>query len=163
MTYHYNKRIHTQLRIVRVLFRESGVDDVVDTIDGDARFGNVGGDNDLSRTRRSRVENPRLHLGRQGGVDRQNQQIRNLWPQCLHSLVEHFTRSVDLFLSRQEQEDIAWWLRKMDLHDSDQGSVQVIAFRLLRVEDFDRESSTGDSENRTAVKVLGELFSIQGG
>jgi hypothetical protein len=51
----------------------------------------------------------------------------------------------------------------VDLHDGDQRCIQVIAFRLLGVKDFDRERSTGNGENGTAVEVLGELFGIKGG
>jgi hypothetical protein len=51
----------------------------------------------------------------------------------------------------------------MDLHDGDQRGIQVIALGLLRIEDLDRERSTGNGENGTAVEVLGELFGIEGG
>lgn len=51
----------------------------------------------------------------------------------------------------------------MDLHDRYQRCIQVIALGLLGVEDFDRERSTGNGENRTAVEVLGKLLGIEGG
>ena len=55
-TYHHHKLIHTKFRIVRVLLGETGVDDVVDTVDRDTGFGNVGGNDTLSCTWWCRVE-----------------------------------------------------------------------------------------------------------
>lgn len=122
-THHNDERIHTQFRIISVLFREPWVDNIIDTVDGDTCFGDVGGDDDLSRTRWSRIEDPRLHFRRQGGVNGQDQEIWDLRTQCLHPLVKHFARSIDFFLSRQEQEDVSWRLGEMNLHDGDQRSV----------------------------------------
>ena len=51
----------------------------------------------------------------------------------------------------------------MDLHDGDEGSVEVVAFWLLGVENFDWESTTGDGEDGTAVEVFGKLFGIKCG
>lgn len=42
----------------------------------------------------------------------------------------------------------------MDLHDGDEGSVEVIGLGFLGVKDFDRVGSTGDSENGTTEEVL---------
>jgi hypothetical protein len=39
---HDDDRVHTELGIARVLLGEAGVDGVVDPVDGETRFGNVG-------------------------------------------------------------------------------------------------------------------------
>lgn len=50
----------------------------------------------------------------------------------------------------------------MDLHDRDQRSVEIVVLGLFGIEHFDRECSTGDSENGTTVEISSKLFSVKG-
>ena len=49
----------------------------------------------------------------------------------------------------------------MDLHHRDQGGVEVVRLRLLRVQNFDRKSSTRNRKDRTVVEVGRKLFGVQ--
>ena len=49
----------------------------------------------------------------------------------------------------------------MDLHDGDKRCIEVIRFRFLGIQNFDRISSTRNSEDGTAIKVFGKLFGIE--
>ena len=62
-TYSDNERVHSQLWVVCILFRESRINDIIDTVDSDTRLSDVGSDHDLSRARRGWIEDSRLHLG----------------------------------------------------------------------------------------------------
>ena len=75
------------------------VDDVVDSVDGQASFCDVGGDDDLARARRRRIENPGLHFRRKSRVDREDDQLGNFRTEALHPLVEDLAGRVDLLLT----------------------------------------------------------------
>lgn len=49
----------------------------------------------------------------------------------------------------------------MDLHDCDERGVEIVAFGLLRVQDFYRVGTAGDGEDGTLEEVFRELFSIE--
>ena len=49
-----------------------------------------------------------LHLGRESGIHRQDDEVWHLWTQCLHPLIQNLTGCVDLFLTRQKQQHIPW-------------------------------------------------------
>lgn len=51
----------------------------------------------------------------------------------------------------------------MNLHDGYVGSVQIVSFRFAGVENLDGECSSGNGEDGSSEKVLGELDSVQGG
>jgi len=55
-TYHNNQLVHPEFWIVSVLLGETRIDDVVDTVDGDTGFSDVGGNDTLSCTWWCRVE-----------------------------------------------------------------------------------------------------------
>lgn len=46
-TWRDDERLHAVSRVVGVLLDKAGIDDVDDAVDGDGRFGNVGGEDDL--------------------------------------------------------------------------------------------------------------------
>ena len=51
----------------------------------------------------------------------------------------------------------------MDLHDGDEGCIEVVGFWLLGVKDLDRIRASGDGEDGTSKEVFGELLSIKSG
>jgi hypothetical protein len=83
-----DERVHSESRVVGVLLREPRVDDVVDSVDGEGRFGDVGGENDLAGAGRRRVEDTGLHLGGEGGVDGEDDEVGDVRTEGLHTLVE---------------------------------------------------------------------------
>ena len=75
---------------------------------------------------------------------------------------QKFLTRFDLLLTGQEDENIAEWLRHVNLQNGDDASVDVVSLRSFRVVNVDGESATRDSENRRLVKELGKLFCIEG-
>ena len=51
----------------------------------------------------------------------------------------------------------------MDLHDGDEGGVQVVRLGLLAVQDLHGEGPPGDGEDGSLEEVLGELDRVQRG
>lgn len=51
----------------------------------------------------------------------------------------------------------------MNLHDGDEGGVEVVGFGFLGVEDLDGIGTSGDGEDGAAEEVLGELLGVEGG
>ena len=51
----------------------------------------------------------------------------------------------------------------MDLHDGDEGGVQVVRLGLLAVQDLHGEGPPGDGEDGRLKEVLGELDGVQRG
>lgn len=51
----------------------------------------------------------------------------------------------------------------MDLHDGDEGSVEVVGFWFLGVENLYREGTTWNGEDGTFIEIFGELFGVEGG
>ena len=47
----------------------------------------------------------------------------------------------------EEDENVSRRLSKMNLHDSNESSIQVVCLRLLRVENVHRMCATGDGED----------------
>lgn len=62
----------------------------------------------LSAAWRCRVKDPCLHLTGQSRINWQNDEFWNIGPQWLHSLVQDFTGSVNLFLSSQKHQNVPW-------------------------------------------------------
>ena len=62
----------------------------------------------LSAAWRCRVEDPGLHLTGQSRINRQNDELRNIRPQRLHTLIQELTGGVDLLLSGQKHQDVTW-------------------------------------------------------
>ena len=83
------------------------VDDVDDVVDGDRRLGDVGREHDLARAGRRRLEDLRLHVRRQVGVDRQHEQLGDARAEAARALRERLERRLDLVLPREEDQDVA--------------------------------------------------------
>ena len=158
-----DERVHAEARVVSALLDEARVDDVVDAVDGDARLGDVGGDDDLARARGRRVKDARLHLGGKGGVDGEDDELGHRGAEGLHALVEDLARGVDLLLTGQEEQDVALRLGEVDLHDGNEGGVEVVRLGLLGVEDLDGEGAAGDGEDGALVEVAREFFGVKSG
>ncbi|KAG5456635.1 MAG: hypothetical protein BJ554DRAFT_3569 [Olpidium bornovanus] len=73
----HNQRVHSQLRVVRILLHETRVHHVVDAVYRDARFSDVRGQHYLARAGSRRLENTTLHLRRKRRVHGQDDQFRN--------------------------------------------------------------------------------------
>lgn len=142
----------------------------------------------LSAARWCRVKDSGLHLAGQSRINREDDQLWNIWTQRLHTLIQDLAGRVDLFLSGQEHQDVAWtedgggrqtsgmetrwpwggvsltWrFRQVDLHDRDQTGVQVVRLGFSGVQDLHGERSSRDGENGSFKEVLGELDSVQRG
>ena len=68
----------------------------------------------------------------------------------LNDLAGHF----DILLSGHEDEDVTRRKREMDLQDLLDGAVDIVLARRLRVEDLDREGTSGDREARRVTIEL---------
>ena len=60
----------------------------------------------FARARWCWIEDLRLHLTGQGGIDRQNDQLRYFWTQGFHAFEENLTGRVDLFLTGKKDQNI---------------------------------------------------------
>ncbi len=86
-------------RVVRVLLFEARVDDVDDVVDGQRRFGDVRRQNDFPSPGRRWLENLGLHVGRQVGVDGDDEKFLDLRAQLSCSLRQKFLAGLDLLLA----------------------------------------------------------------
>mmetsp|Transcript_17991 Transcript_17991/g.51087 ORF Transcript_17991/g.51087 Transcript_17991/m.51087 type:complete len:367 (+) Transcript_17991:709-1809(+) len=159
----YHQGVHAQLCVEGFLLAKSRVDDVVNSIDRQGGLCDVRGNDALSRTFRSRLEDSGLHFRRKRRVHGQHDQFGSHVAQGLHARVQRFAASVDFFLSSEEDEDVALRFRQVDLHHGDHAGVQIVTLRFLRVQDFYRECPSRNRENGALEEVAGELFSVQGG
>ena len=50
----------------------------------------------------------------------------HLWTQALHPLKQDLAARLDLLLTREEEQHVTLGLREVDLHDCDEGCVQVV-------------------------------------
>jgi hypothetical protein len=162
-THHDLEVIHTELWVVVVLLSESGIDNVIDSVDGDRRLNDVGSDDDLPRSLGRGLEDLGLDARDLRSVDRVYRQLRHRRSEGLHTLEEDFARRVNLLLTREEDEDIAGRLGKMDLHNGDEAGVHVVGLGLLGVKDLDGEGVSGNGEDGASEEVLGELLGVEGG
>mmetsp|Transcript_56637 Transcript_56637/g.123121 ORF Transcript_56637/g.123121 Transcript_56637/m.123121 type:complete len:454 (-) Transcript_56637:502-1863(-) len=99
--------VHARFRVVDLLLGEAGVDDVEDAVDGERGLGDVGRDDTLPLPRRTRVEDTRLHLGRERRVHRVDVELGDELAERLAAFEEDLTRGVDLLLPREEEQDVA--------------------------------------------------------
>ena len=81
------------------------VDDVDDAVDRDGRLGNVGRDDDLAHAARRRAEDGRLLLRGEVGVEREDEERRELRPGDGRS--DRLDGARDLEHARHEDEDVA--------------------------------------------------------
>jgi hypothetical protein len=51
----------------------------------------------------------------------------------------------------------------MDLHDSNQGRIEIISFRFLGKLDVYGEAASGNGKDGTSIKIGGEFLSIKCG
>lgn len=127
--------------VVDLLLREARVDDVDDAVDRERRLGDVGRDDDLASggtTRRTRsgclVEDALLLLRRQRRVQRNGLERAELLRQLV-GLDGDFPASVfDFLFTGQEHQDVAFWLGLVDHQDCSDRRLEVVGFRLRRVE-----------------------------
>ena len=68
---------------------------------------------------------------------------------------------LNLLLAREEDEDVARRLAEVDLDRGADGGLEVVALRLLRVEDLHREGAAGHVDSRAVVEVLLELAGVE--
>mmetsp|Transcript_7584 Transcript_7584/g.18636 ORF Transcript_7584/g.18636 Transcript_7584/m.18636 type:complete len:210 (+) Transcript_7584:1096-1725(+) len=157
----HHERVHSHLRVEHLLLREARVHHVIDPVDCQRRLGDVRRNHALSGPLGRGVEDLRLHLRGQGAVDGQDDQLRHRRPEALHSLVQNLAGRVNLLLARQEDEDVPFWLRQVNLHHRHQAGVQVVGLRVLRVQDLHGEHAPGNGEDRAVEEVGGEFFCVQ--
>lgn len=60
----------------------------------------------------------------------------------------------------KEQKDISWRLPQVDLHDSNEGSIEIISFWFLCIQDFYGECPSRYSKYRCFKEILRELHGI---
>ena len=74
------KPIHSKLGIITRLLRKARIDDEVNSINGQTRLGDVGGNDDLTSSRRGGFEDLGGRLCRKCAINWKNDQFGNLWP-----------------------------------------------------------------------------------
>jgi len=70
---------------------------------------------------------------------------------------------LNILLSRHKYQNVPKRERQMDLKYLLDGAVNVILTRRLGVEDFNREGSTRDGEDRSVAIKVGEFLSVHCG
>lgn len=172
------QRLDSNPRVVDFLLEESRVNDVDDTIDRQRRLGDVGRDDDLAtwsaasdEWRWGRVEDTLLLLRGKRRVERHDEKRANETARVLAELIRlglDFAATVlNLFLSCQEEKYVTLVLGLVDHEDSSNGGLDIVIFRLLRVERLDREGSARNLEKGrlarvgTVTKVLLELERVK--
>ena len=158
-----HKRVHSQLRVVHLYFSKPRVHHVEDPIDSERGLRNVRCYHYLPRPRRGRVKDLRLQVRGQGGVNRQDYQLRGIVAQLLHPFGQYLAGRVDFLLSSQKEENIPGRLCQMNLEHCHQRCFEVVRFRLVCIQDLHWERNSWYSEDVAVIKVTGKLFSIQRG
>ena len=135
-------------RIVDLLFTESRIDDVNDSIDGQRSFGDISGNDDFSpgrstsrSWRRSLVEDLLLLLRRERGVERNGAEGSDRVREVVRFHRDLSTGVLDLFFSSEEDENVSFWLRLMNHEDRSNGRFEIIGFRFGSVESVLIDSS----------------------
>lgn len=188
----HEQRLDTNARVVDLLLRKTGIDHVDDTVDGQRGFGNVCRNDDLAARRAirgaglgCRVEDPLLGGGGQGRVERHDldRTTVNLANLLVDLGLDLATRGLNLFFTRQKDEDITFGLAQMDLDDGADGGLEIVALRLGCIINLDRESTARNTlsfkmseiqdpiyhslvhsyQQRRVIEVFLELASIEGG
>mmetsp|Transcript_15732 Transcript_15732/g.52661 ORF Transcript_15732/g.52661 Transcript_15732/m.52661 type:complete len:620 (+) Transcript_15732:595-2454(+) len=157
--------------VVHLLFAESGIDHIDDSINCQGCFCNVGRNHDFPSSWSSRklwwwsrIENFLLFVRWESGVKRNASYWANfLVVLTLKLSIDLGTGLFDLIFTRQEQKNVSWWLAEVNLHCCADGSFKVVPLCFLGVEDFNWESASRDIDSWAVVEVLLELASIQSG
>ena len=137
-----DERLHAGACVVGLLLAEARIDDVHDAVDGERRLGDVGGEDDFARVRRSGLEYLDLHVRGQIRVDGQHDELVDLAAESAHTLADHLGGRLDLLLTGQEDEYVARRLTDLNLKHGDHHRLQIVSLGLLRVVDVDREAAT---------------------
>jgi hypothetical protein len=93
------ERSHAGTRVERVLLDKARVNDEYDAIDGDRRLRNVCGQHHLACAIRGRLEDLGLEIRGQVRVDRADDQLWDLVPECSRRLRQVLLRGLDLLLT----------------------------------------------------------------
>lgn len=135
------ERLDPDPRVVDLLLREAGVDDVDDAVDRERGLGNVGRDDDLATGRavgsaRSRrlVKDALLLLRRERRVERDGLERTELVRQLVGLDRDLSARVLDLLFTGQEDEDVAFWFGLVNHQDGTDRRLEVVGFRFRSVE-----------------------------
>mmetsp|Transcript_20473 Transcript_20473/g.61034 ORF Transcript_20473/g.61034 Transcript_20473/m.61034 type:complete len:369 (-) Transcript_20473:525-1631(-) len=151
--------LHSNPGVVDLLLRESGVDDVDDAVDGDGRLRDVRGDDDFAAVRAAGVLRARRDLEdllllcrRKRRVERYRRELAALGV-AGGFLPQGAARVLDLLLAREEEQDVPFGLRVVDLDHGPDGSLEVVPLGLGSVEDLHRVCPARDVQQRRLVEV----------
>mmetsp|Transcript_32112 Transcript_32112/g.68363 ORF Transcript_32112/g.68363 Transcript_32112/m.68363 type:complete len:713 (-) Transcript_32112:7-2145(-) len=166
----HQQRLDAYAWVVHLLLAEPRVDDVHYSIDGQRRLCDVGRDDDLSPRRpphRPRPGRGREYLPllrrRERRVQRVDHQLRRVLPHILRPQPYLLAGLLDLLLSRQEHKHIARTLALVYLYRRPNRRLDVVPFRLGRVEYFHGECAARHLEERGAVEVGLKLLRVERG
>jgi hypothetical protein len=159
------KGSHASPRVEGVLLNEARINDEHHAIDGDRRLGDVSGKDHLSCTFGCRLENLRLQIRGQIGIDRTDNQFWYLVSKCSGGLGEVLLSGLDLFLTlyapcqqgdkivdlrraySKEDEDVTFWLCGVYLEHRRDRRMQIICLGLWSVVNVDWETTSWNYMN----------------
>mmetsp|Transcript_15244 Transcript_15244/g.32018 ORF Transcript_15244/g.32018 Transcript_15244/m.32018 type:complete len:437 (-) Transcript_15244:1676-2986(-) len=159
---HHDQRFHACARIERVLLTKARVDDIDDVVNGNGSLRDVRSEDHLPSPLWRFLEDLRLHVRRESGVDGQHEQLAHRCAKAASLGADRVYGLLDLLLPGKENQDVPQRLCEMDLEDGDNASVEVIRLWGLCVVNANRVASTRDVENGRVVEVFRELLSVQG-
>mmetsp|Transcript_25397 Transcript_25397/g.74753 ORF Transcript_25397/g.74753 Transcript_25397/m.74753 type:complete len:230 (-) Transcript_25397:655-1344(-) len=157
--------IHTDLGIVHLELAISAIDDVAYAVDRQGRLGDVGGDDAFSYALGRRVEYLGLQVGGKLGVHGQYQQRGRILAvgQFFHLLGQYLTRTLDVLLSRHEDEYVPGGAVEVYLERLLHGRHHVILLYRLGKVRVDRKRPPGNAKHRHSAEKVREGFGAQRG
>ena len=160
--------LDAELRIVHLLLGESAVDDEDDSVNGEGRLSNVGGDDNLAGALGDGAEDLALRLGREGAVEGEHLEgpilsALKAGRGHAHAAGEALARRLDFILTAKEHQNVARPLEQVDLRGGADRGLNVVSLGGLRVVQLDAEHAAGDVDEGGLGEVLLELLLLEGG
>ncbi|GIX62582.1 uncharacterized protein BcabD6B2_20170 [Babesia caballi] len=160
---HRHERLHASFGTETVQLAEPAVDDVDYLVQRDRGLGDVGRQNGLPRVGRRGLENLRLHIAGQRGVDGQHDELPHVLPAVAQPVLQLLLDLLDLLLPREKHQNISQRLSHVDLEHSYDRGVQKVGLGRLGVVYLDGVPPARNPEDRRMVEVQRKLFCLQRG
>mmetsp|Transcript_2472 Transcript_2472/g.8417 ORF Transcript_2472/g.8417 Transcript_2472/m.8417 type:complete len:500 (-) Transcript_2472:673-2172(-) len=155
------QHFHATPSCVFSLLDEARVDHVPHAVDGNGRFGNVGGQQHLASALRRRGEGLELRRRRQRRVQLAYLECRHAVRHELRLALEDSSHVLDVLLTGEKDEDVAaWGLINVNLQHGREGCINVVPVSSRQVEHLHRMLPPRDAQ-RFCAKVLREELDVE--